>query len=184
MNDTTEGSTVSRVVCPAVLDLAIRPLVLAVALVAFGIWCAMDQQPHKPLSEDMNAWLTWAMNFYGQFGFPALGLIPLYFGIRALRRKMIADEQGVGFEGKEKIAWSSVTGLDAGELQSKQILVLLHGDGQRYTIDGFDLRKDSFRQLVDFVEAHVPQTEPEPAPQPEAEAPPAEADQTPPGAES
>ena len=169
MNDANESSNVTRVVCPAVLDLAIRPLVLAVALIAFGIWCAMDQQPHKPFDDDMNSWLTWAMNFYGQFAFPAIGLIPLYFGVRVLRRKMVADEQGVGFEGKEKIAWSAVTGLDASELKSKQILVLIHSQGQRYTLDGFDLR--NFRQLVDFIEARVPHA-------------PAQPDQTPPDDES
>ena len=165
MNDATEGSNVTRVVCPAALDLAIRPLILAVALIAFGIWCAMDQQPYKSLDEDMNTWLTWAMNYYGQFAFTALGLVPLYFGIRALRRKMVADDQGVGFEGKDKILWSSVTGLDASELKEKNILTVIHGGGQRYKLDGFDLK--NFRELVTFVEAHIPKTDPEPTPQDE-----------------
>ena len=155
MNDKTEGPRTTRVICPSVRDLVVRPLILAVGLVGFGIWCAFDQQEYAPFDKDMNTWLTWAMNYYGQFAFTALGMIPLYFAVRAMRRRLVADETGVGFQGKETVAWSSVTGLDASELKGKQILYLLHGQGQRYTLDGFDLR--NFAELVAFVEDHVPQ---------------------------
>lgn len=155
MNDTAEHPRATQVVCPVARDLVVRPLILAAALIGFGIWCAFDQQEYATFDENMNTWLTWAMNFYGQFIFTALGLIPLYFAVRAMRRKVIADETGVGFLGREKVAWAGVTGLDASELKDKQILYLLHGQGQRYALDGFDLR--NFAELVAFVEDHVPQ---------------------------
>lgn len=176
MNDNTEGSNATQVICPAAKDLVIRPLILAVGLIAFGIWCATDQQEYVAFDTDMNSWLSWAMNFYGQFIFTALGLIPLYFAFRAYRRRLIADADGVGFEGKEKIAWSSVTGLDAGELKSKQILHLLHGQGRRYTLDGFNLQ--NFAALVAFVEQRVPQAAAAPPAQSDPD-PPAEADAAP-----
>ena len=61
MNDTTEGSTVSRVVCPAVLDLAIRPLVglpedqFAFALVPVGI-PAEEKPPRTQYEESRVHW--------------------------------------------------------------------------------------------------------------------------------
>ena len=175
MNDTTEGSSGSRVVCRAAQDLVVRPAILAAALVAFGIWCALDQKDYQPFATDMNAWLTWAMNFYGQFVFSALGLIPLYFAIRAHRRRLVADEAGIGYQGKQSIPWSDVTGLDAGELEAKQILHVLHGRGERFTLDGFNLQ--NFAELVTFVENHAPQTgQAEPPVEPEPARPPVEAE--------
>ena len=156
MNDTTEGSHATSVVCPAAKDLVVRPVIFAVFLIGFGIWCALDQKDHVPFDKDMNVWLSWAMNFYGQFIFTALGLIPLYFAIRAYRRKLVADEAGLGYEGKESIAWSDVTGLDAGKLEAKQILHVLHGRDEQFTLDGFNLQ--NFAELVAFVEDHVPQS--------------------------
>ncbi len=178
MNDTTEGSHAKQVVCPASKDLIIRPLILAVALIAFGVWCAFDQQDYVPFAEDMNGWFSYAMNFYGQFFFTALGLIPLYFTIRAFRRRLVADEEGVGYIGKEKVPWSSVTGLDAGELKAKQILYLLHGQDERFALDGFNLQ--NFSELVTFVERHVPPPdEAEPAAGDDADQASQDADQKP-----
>ena len=171
MNDTTEGSPATQVVCRAAKDLVVRPAILAAALVAGGIACAWDQQDYKPFATDMNAWLYWATNFYGRFVLPALALIPLYFAVRAHRRRLVADEAGIGYQGKESIAWSDVTGLDAGELEAKQILHVLHGPGERFVLDGFDLQ--NFPELVAFVENHAPkgdsaqppvEAEPEPTP--------------------
>jgi len=137
--------------------------------------------------KNINDWGTWALNFYGQFIFTALGLVALFFTIRILRRKLVADEQGVGFVGKERILWSDVTGLDATELKDKQILYVLHGSVGRYPLDGFNLR--NFRELVDFVETHVPQpaaTAPPADDAPDQTPPPADdaSDQTPPGSPS
>ena len=64
------------------------------------------------------------------------------------------DELGIGYLGKPKIPWSEVTGLDAAELQDKQILHLLHNQGQKLTLDGYKLK--NFKELVAFVESRVP----------------------------
>jgi len=185
--ETDTDSHAAQVVCPAAKDLIVRPVILAVALIAFGIWCALDQKEHVPFDKDMNGWLSWAMNFYGQFAFTALGLIPLAFALRAHRRILVADEVGFGYAGKESIAWSDVTGLDASELEAKQILQVLHGRDKRFVLDGFNLR--NFAELVAFVEDHVPHSaappaadepgptiEPGPAIEPVSPAPPGETD--------
>jgi len=182
MNDITQGSTATQVTCPPAWDLLLRPAILAVALLSFGVWCMTDQRPAETFSiENINPWGSWAMNFYGQFLFTALGLTAAFFTVRILRRKLIADSQGVGFVGKDKVLWSDVTGLDASELKEKQILYLLRGSGEKYALDGFNLR--NFRDLVAFVEAHVPQpatTEAPPAETPADSTP----DKTPPDAPS
>lgn len=158
MNETTETSKPEKIVCTATKDLPVRLFVVAAMLVGFGIYCFIDshirkEYPYKPLAEDMNVWLSWAFNFYGSYVFAALGIIPLAWGFTLLRRKLIADGEGIGFEGKDKIAWADITNMDVSELADKQILHLEHSQGQKLKLDGYNMK--NFKELVDFIEDHV-----------------------------
>ena len=159
MTENTSETQPNQVLCPASRDVAVRTFIIGGALIAFGLWCMADQRPYKPLSEDINAWGSWATNFYGAVICPIVGVAAVICGIRSMRRKLIADPQGIGYAGKQQIAWSSATGLDVSKFKDKQILYLLHGQDQRLKLDGYKLR--NFKELVAFVEARVPQGAPE-----------------------
>ena len=169
MNESAATPT-KEIICPATRDSAIRPLFIGVGVLAFGIWCMTDQREHVPFSmKNINSWSTWALNFYGAIVCPILGVISLIWGFLVLRRKLIADDQGIGFVGKPKISWSDVTGVDASALQDKQILYLLHGQGDKLMLDGYKLK--NFKELIAIVESHAPGAGEQRAPAPE---PPAE----------
>jgi hypothetical protein len=154
--DETTSTPDKQIVCPTRRDSVLRLVIIGVVLLGFGIWCMIDlgKYPHKPFSEDINAWGKWATNFYGSFVCPILGAAMLIWAFLALRRKLVADEQGIGYAGKEKIPWSDVTGLDTSDLQDRQILYLQHGQGQKLKLDGYKLQ--DFKELLAFLESRVP----------------------------
>ena len=153
--DETTPTPDKQILCPTSRDSVFRLLIIGVALVGFGIWCMFDQRDHVPFSmKNINAWGKWATNFYCAIICPILGVTMLIWASLILRRKLLADGQGIGYLGKEKIPWSDVTGLDASNLEDKQILHLLHGQDQKLTLDGYKLK--NFKELVAFVESCVP----------------------------
>ena len=147
-----------RVEARATKDPAVRMFIFAALLLAFGIYCFIDayirhKYPHQPFSESLNAWSKWAFNHIGPFVFVPVGLVALAWGIFFLRRKLLADPEGIGYLGKEKIPWDQVTKLDATRLQSKGVLHLYCGEAKKLTLDSWKL--ESFRDLVALVERHV-----------------------------
>ena len=163
MNDNTtssEGAQASQVICGATRDGAVRLFIIAAMLLGFGIYCFTDWSNPKyaaPESWDMkhiNNIGGYLLTHYGPFVLIPPGLIVAGFAVRSLRRKLIADEEGIGYVGKEKLAWSSVTGLDPSDLAQKQILRLKHGGDKSLDLDGYDLQ--NFKELVAFIESHVP----------------------------
>jgi hypothetical protein len=160
MSEQDTPSTAGRKVeCKAALDPILRyHIIPGVMLLGFGIYCLVDatilaKYPYTPLSEDLNAWSTWALNFYGQFIFTTAGIIVLLWGLLKWRRVLVADDNGIGYAGKEKLPWSEIEKLDAGQLKSKGILYLDHPDGT-LTLDNWKLK--NFRELVAVVERNVP----------------------------
>jgi hypothetical protein len=154
MNETTETATPGRVECPAARDPAVRELIIAAMLIGFGVWCWTDRRP-APDSwtlPNINKVLAYAVNNWGP-----LVLVPagaLLAGRAALRqrRRLVADAEGIGY-GEKRTPWSQVTLLDATRLKSKGILKLHHGE-EVLVLDSWRLR--GFRDLVAFVEQHVP----------------------------
>ena len=87
--------------------------------------------------------------------FVPVGLILFGMGVAYLKRRLIADETGIGYAGKEKIAWNAITELDSEKLKSKGILYLRYGSGKSLTLDSWKLT--NFRDLVTLIENKVPQ---------------------------
>ena len=145
----------ARIECRAASEPAIRPVVFAALLIGFGIWCLLDRHnyPYKP-GGGYNVLLPYLLNTWGPILFLPLGLLFLWKGIRAYTRVLVADEEGIGYAGKPRIAWADVKRLDAADLKN-EILLLDHGDGGALKLDGYNLR--DFRDLVAFIEKRIPE---------------------------
>jgi hypothetical protein len=83
--------------------------------------------------------------------------------VRALfehSRRLVADEKGIGFAGKEQIAWDRITRIDAALLASKGLLTLHYGQAgqdkaeKTLKLDSYGFR--NFRDLAAFAERYVP----------------------------
>ena len=150
-----ESSAQASVECRAASDHAVRLFVLTAMPLAFGIWCLTDQRK-PPEAWDManiNDAAAYLLNNWGPLVFFPVGLVLLYFAVRYIRRVLVADQEGIGYVGKDKILWEQVTKLDATALK-KEILVL-EAEQRALKLDGYKLR--SFRDLVVLIEKNVPQ---------------------------
>jgi len=159
MNDTSTETQPSRVECRAAKDPAVRLFILAGMLIGFGVWCFADMnkypRPREPLElKYINEWSSYLFNHGGAYGFTPLGVIPLVWGIVLLKRRLIADEEGIGYAGGRKVAWGKVERLDAARLENKGILDLYHDGGRRLRLDSWKLQ--NFKDLVKIVEQHLP----------------------------
>ena len=147
--------------CPATKEPAVRLFIVAGILIGFGVYCfvdvhILDKYPWKEGGGFSDVFTYW-FNHAGVFVFTLLGLIPLYLAVVSLRRKLAADDEGIGYVGKEKIPWSAVRSLDAAKLADKGILRLHYdaGGGEKIlTLDSWKLQ--NFRSLVQLVEKKVP----------------------------
>lgn len=152
----------TKVECPAAKDPAVRLFILAGMLLAIGTWCFVDGYVrHKfPWNPDgtINEKLNYLFNHVGGIAFPILALVPLIWGVVVLRRRLVADEEGIGYVGKEKVPWSAVTSLGTAKLADKGILHLHYKAAEgtkRLVLDKWKLQ--NFRELVELVEAKTPQ---------------------------
>lgn len=156
MTEQTQSHEVpTRVECPAARDPAVRCFIGAAILIAGGLWCFVDGYVRglPKETETINDKATWYLNHVGGIVLPLAGLVPLAFGVVALRRKLVADEEGIGYVGKEKVAWTAVRSLDTTKLADKGILKLKYDSGGRdktLVLDSWKLR--NFRELVLLVE--------------------------------
>ena len=155
MNDLSSEMPVDSVECRTSRDAAVRTFILAAMLIGAGIWCWSD--PREPPEawdlKNINDAAAYVLNNWGPYLFMPVGLIFAIRGILFLNRRIIADGEGIGYVGK-KIAWSEITGLDATRLEAKGILLLHYGQGKTLTLDSWKLQ--NFRDLVAFIETHVP----------------------------
>lgn len=145
-----------RVECPATRDPAVRLFIAAGILLGFGIWCLTDLRavPEAWDLRHINDVGGYLLNNWGPFLFFPAGLLLLGWGIVFLHRVLVADDEGIGYRGKRKIAWDQVKRLDASELQSKRILTLEYGNDEQMKLDAWKLQ--NFRDLVSVVERNVP----------------------------
>jgi hypothetical protein len=150
----------SKVVCPAAKDPVVRLFIFAAILIGFGIWCFVDgylkEGPPREDLKGINQVVTWYLNHVGGIVLPIAGIVPLVWGLLFLRRRLLADEEGLGYAGKEKVPWTAVKSLDTSRLASKGILTLHYeSSGQEGTLvlDGWKLQ--NFRDLVALVERKV-----------------------------
>ncbi len=155
---TQERDVPTRVECPAAKDPAVRLFIFAAMLIAAGVWCFVDGYvrglPAK--HETINEIATFYFNHVGGILFPLAGLAFLVWGIVFLRRRLLADEEGIGYVGKEKIPWSAFSSVDSSKLASKGVLRLRYESGGlqgTLVLDGWKLQ--NYRQLVTLVDQKV-----------------------------
>lgn len=157
MTEPTTNQPHDRIEARAATDPAVRMFIFAGMLLAYSVWCFLDwkQQP--------TAWDLEHANEVGSFlvtnvlvwlALP-VGLIVVVWAMLFLRRRLVADTEGIGYAGKKQMPWHSVKKVDASMLASKGILDLYHGDGDdKFRLDAWKLK--DFKPLVAFVESHLP----------------------------
>lgn len=159
MNDTHDKTQLLQVECTATKDMAVRMFIVAAMCIGWSVWCYFDKENFPPPEawdmEHFNKAAGYVVNHFSPHVFIPLALILIAFGIRSARRRLIADEEGIGYVGKAKVPWSEITALDASVLKSKQILTLHHSRDKKLKLDGYNLK--NFRDLVAFVEQRVPE---------------------------
>jgi len=162
MNDNAEPATPTRIECAPAKDPAVRLFIGAAGLLGFGAWCFYDafisggEYSTLPPDPTINQILGYWFNHGGAILFPILALIPLVLGALYLRRRLVADAEGIGYVGKDKIAWGDVEQLDTALWESKGILVIRAAGGVSLSLDEWKLDKKHFRDLIALVERSVP----------------------------
>ena len=160
MNDVADPDVPQRVECPAAKDPAVRLFIGAAMGLGFAIYCAVDtvDVPKEWTFEYFNEAIEYVLHKAGPYVFGIPGVILAACGIRFLRRKLVADEAGIGYVGKEQVPWEKITELDASRLKAKGILTLHTGDGGTLKLCSWKL--DNFKALVALIEQKVPQQSP------------------------
>ena len=93
-------------------------------------------------------------NVVGTWVFLIVGVLLIVLGRSKLKRSVTVDDEGLAINGGAKVLWSSVTGLDASQLETKAGLLLLTRDeGEPVALCRFYY--EDFRGLVAFTEDHV-----------------------------
>ena len=156
----SEPTPPEQVVCPASKEPAVRRFIIAAIFAGFGLWCVMDwhnpkyRRPEDWSFKNINRVAGHVLTHYGPFVLIPAGLVVAAWAALRLRRKMLADGEGIGYAGAEKIAWGQITKLDASRLASKGIVVLHYGQDGALKLDSYFLQ--NFRDLVALVERKVP----------------------------
>jgi len=158
MNEASEPTAPDRIECPAARDASVKMFIFAAMMIGFAAYTIYDHyilgNYAKPDPYELNPYLKYLFNHYVPFVLIPPGLVALVYGIVLLRRKLVADAEGIGYAGKDRIAWSDVTKIDATVLARKRILYLYHGQDGKTTLDEYYLQ--NFRDLVAFLDRHVP----------------------------
>ncbi|MFP4053346.1 MAG: hypothetical protein ACLFV7_05720 [Phycisphaerae bacterium] len=157
----TEQNQTDHVECPATKDPAVRLFIVAAMCLGFGVWCAIDayvadKYPYAAMDDDINQFMGWAFNHFAPVILVPIGLVAAVWAIVFLRRVLVADEEGIGYKGKPKVAWSDITDLDVSDLPDKKILRINHSaSGKPLVLDAWKLQ--NFREMVAFIEDHTPE---------------------------
>jgi len=152
----TQDISVTRIECPAAKDPVVRRLIIGLMLVGFAAYTVYDHYILGNYQDggDFNVHLKYLFNHFLPFVLTPPGLIILGWGLVHNGRRLVADQTGIGYDGKPQIAWSDVTNVDARLLAEKGYLVLEYGQGKRFKLDSYCFK--NFRDLVAFMERHMP----------------------------
>ncbi len=157
--ESQEKDIPQTVECRAAMDPAIRVFIVTIGLIAVGVWSyaerAKYQAPEAWDVKHINEAAGYAMNHFGPYVCIPAGLIIGAMGIAFVRRRLIADEKGIGYAGKERITWDSISKIDSEKLKSKGIMYLRYGEGKSLKLDSWKLT--NFRSLVTLIESKVSQ---------------------------
>jgi hypothetical protein len=146
-----------RVECPASNDPGIRMFIVAAMFIGFAIWCFLDPNKAIPKDWDMahaNDVARYVTNAVMPFVLAPIGLLLIIWGMVYMSRKLIADDDGIGYARKQKIRWQEFKAMDASKLK-KGLLYLYHGpNDKKLTLDSWKLK--NYKPLIEFVESHLP----------------------------
>jgi len=153
MSDTVPaGETIAeRVECSATKEPAIRVLIMALMALAFGAWSyygayVSQEYVDNPSSMMFNKVCSWLL--------PPVGLILLVRVVWMLRRKFLADGEGLGWAGKDKVPWQNVTRL---VVKGKELFDVHYvTDGQEGILHLDSWKMTNFVPLVKLIESKTP----------------------------
>ena len=142
----------ARVEAPAAKDPMVRRLIVAAMLLGFALYTIYDHyiQGNYQDGADFNVHWKYLFNHFLPYVIIPPGLA---FLIHA-GRKIVADAAGIGLAGKAQIAWADISQVDARPLAAKGWLILHYGQTRQLKLDSYAYK--NFRELVAFVERHVP----------------------------
>jgi hypothetical protein len=150
----TRPAASDRVECRAALDPCVRMFIIALMLLGYGLYCAYDlfvAQKYDP-SEQM---AIYVYNLACVLLVP-IGAVCLVWGVVMLRRRLAADQEGIGFLGHEKVAWGQIHRI---VMRGKGRLDLYYKDkdGEEDVLGLDSWKLKNFAELVALVEAKTPQ---------------------------
>lgn len=158
MNDTSEQSQISTVECAPTTEPAVRWFIFAAMMIGFAVWCFSERHEYPAPEtwdlEHINEAAKYLLNTWGPVVFAPLGLLAVAMAVAHLRSRLIADDEGIGYAGKQKHTWDRVKKLDVSALKAKGILYLTLDDGSEMKLDSWKLQ--NFRDLVALIEKKVP----------------------------
>lgn len=142
-----------------------------VTVLCFGLvpWCLYDYFHKETMTESSRQF-----NLYAAPVLAVLGLIALFFAIRAARVRIEADEQsGISINGREPIGWDAIEDIDTSALAKKGYLYLKYrkSSGEletvkldEYNLDFFDELYAMIRDKLGLPQQEGPQAESPPSP--------------------
>jgi len=156
MTETNENTGLTRVTCPPEKDPAVRTFVFAAIMIGFAVWCYTDRRelPEAWDLEHINDAAAYLMNNWGPVVLVPIGIIAALMGMKHLSRILEADENGIGYVGKDKIAWSDIVEVDASLLKSKG-LILINAGEKKLKLRSGDM--ENFRELAALIEKSIPE---------------------------
>jgi hypothetical protein len=152
-----EQKSPAEVECPAANDPGVRMFIVAAMCIAFAVWCFMDPNKQQPKYWDMDHATDvarYVTNAIMPYVLAPIGVLLVIWGIVYMGRRLIADDEGIGYDGKQKIRWNEFKKMDASKLK-KGLLYLYYGpDEKKLTLDSWKLK--NYKPLIEFVESHLP----------------------------
>jgi hypothetical protein len=162
MSENAGDQPVTRVECRASNDPFVRKLIVIAMILGGAAWMIEDHYVAGNYwkRDDFNDNLSFLFNHYLPYVLVPLGLLLLVRALLEHGRRLVADEKGIGFAGKQPIAWDRIARIDAALLASKGLLILHYvQEGQdkiekTLKLDSYNFR--NFRDVVALVERRVP----------------------------
>lgn len=154
MAEPTSSSSQSTgaVVCPATKDPSVRLFIVAGFAIFFGLYCDHDAFVLKKYSTDSS---NYVFNATMGIVLPPLGLIPLVYGILMMRRRFVADNEGLGYLGKRKVRWDQLTRMVPRGKGLLDVHYTVDGEEDLFKLDSWKIQ--NFAELVNFIEAKTPE---------------------------
>ena len=135
-----------------------RLFIGAAMLAGMAIWCLTDLRatPKDWSFDSINEIAGYLLNNWGPVVFFPAALLLALRAVMFLRRTLVADQEGIGYVGKDKLAWGDVRSVDTLRFDKKGVLALLYqrdGQDKRLVLDGWKLQ--NFKDLLKLVETKL-----------------------------